>query len=143
MGVKLPYRSLLVVSCRYFASLAAEVADRGVGVTIACPGPIAGASTRSVFGPFGRVQKKEEQSGQSNKVSMERCCELVSRAAACGVHEAWIARHPVLLMGYLTRYCPSAANWLLRKIGPKRARALKEGKSGYSFNLATADRKAL
>jgi dehydrogenase/reductase SDR family member 7 len=27
----------------YFASMASEVAGRGVGVTIVCPGPIAGA----------------------------------------------------------------------------------------------------
>lgn len=129
--------------CRYFLSLSAEIADRGVGVTVACPGPIAGANVRSVFGPKGRIQKEEEQPGQNRKVPMERCCELVCRAAACGMQEAWIARHPVLLMGYLTQYWPSAAEWLLKRIGPKRARALKEGKNGYSLNLASTDKKAL
>ena len=129
-------------SCRYFASVAAEVADRGVGVTVACPGPIAGADTRTVFGPRGKVLKEEEKAGQGKKVPMERCCDLICRAAAFGVQEAWIARHPVLLVGYLTQYFPWASEWLLKRIGPKRARALKGGKSGYSYELANTGKKA-
>lgn len=54
------------------------------------------------------------------------------------MQEAWIAKHPVLLMGYLQQYVPAAAEVVLKKIGPKRARALREGKSGYSYNLASS-----
>lgn len=54
------------------------------------------------------------------------------------MQEAWIAKHPVLLMGYLQQYVPAAAEAVLHKIGPKRARALREGKSGYSYNLANS-----
>lgn len=57
------------------------------------------------------------------------------------MQEAWIARHPVLLIGYLAQYWPSAAEWVLKQIGPKRARALKEGKNGYSLNLASTGNK--
>lgn len=53
------------------------------------------------------------------------------------LQEAWIAKHPVLLMGYLQQYLPQVAQAVLRKVGPKRARALREGKSGYSYNLAS------
>jgi dehydrogenase/reductase SDR family member 7 len=120
----------------YFASVAAEVAGRGVGVTIACPGPIAGADVRSVFGAQGRMDKVEDDSSQKKKVPLRRCCELICRAAAYGVQEAWIARNPVLVMGYLTRYLPDVSEAILKKIGPKRARALREGKSGYSYDLA-------
>eukprot|EP00892_Ulva_mutabilis_P004882 jgi/Ulvmu1/2766/UM014_0224.1 len=126
----------------YFTSVAAEIADRGVGITVACPGPIAGADTRTVFGPYGKFIKEEDESGQSKKVPMDRCCELVSRAAAFGVQEAWIARHPVLLVGYLCLFFPIAAEWLIKKVGPKRMRALQQGKSGYNYDLTTTEKKA-
>lgn len=113
-----------------------------MGVTLVCPGPIAGDDTRSVFGAHGKFIKDEKNAGHAKKVSTERCCDLVCRAAAFGVQEAWIARHPVLFVGYLAQYFPFAAEWLLQLVGPGRARALKQGKSGYSFELANPGKKS-
>jgi dehydrogenase/reductase SDR family member 7 len=121
----------------YFATVAAETARRGVDVTIICPGPIAGDDVRTVFGPSGRVTKVEESSSQSKKVPLKRCCQLACDAMAHRVREAWIAGHPVLLIAYFCQYLPGVADWLLKKVGPKRARALREGKSGYDYSLAT------
>ncbi len=45
----------------YFASLATEIADSGVKVTIACPGPVAaapGAAPRAVYGPSGLLAQQ-------------------------------------------------------------------------------------
>ena len=118
----------------YFASVAAEVADRGVGVTVACPGPIAGEAARMVFGAHGRVEKNEKGS-KSKKVPISRCCQLICDAAAHGAPEVWIARHPVLAVAYLLRFAPAAGAALLARVGPKRARALSEGRSGYDYGL--------
>ena len=124
----------------YFASVAAEVADRGLGVTVACPGPIAGAAERTVFGATGKVQKIESVESNKKKVPDWRCCQLICDAAAHNVPEAWIARHPVLAIAYLMQYVPTAATALLARVGPKRARALSEGRSGYDYTLASKDK---
>jgi dehydrogenase/reductase SDR family member 7 len=115
----------------YFASVAAEMADRNVAVTVACPGPIDGAASRTVFGAKGRVEKVEGVEPSKKKVPAERCCQLICDAAAHGLPEAWIARHPVLAVAYLRQYAPALATALLARAGPKRARALSEGRSGY------------
>ena len=53
------------------------------------------------------------------------------RAIYHRVDEAWIARQPVLAVGYLFQYTPFG--WpLMKAVGPKRAMALKQGRSGYS-----------
>lgn len=100
----------------YFGSLATEVADRGVRVTLVCPGPInsegEGGSARSVYGTAGRVPLPA-QPRSSKKVDMPRCTQLVCAAAAHGVDEAWIARHPVLLAGAHSRVQVTWIEWLL------------------------------
>jgi dehydrogenase/reductase SDR family member 7 len=120
----------------YYMSVAAEVAERGVSVTVACPGPIAGERVRIVFGARGRIEKTEEATSTTQKVPMRRCCALICRAAAFNVREAWIARHPVLFIAYLACYMPAVATAVLARVGPKRARALSEGRSGYDYKLA-------
>lgn len=121
----------------YFATVAAEVADRCVGVTVVCPGPIAGEESRSVYGPQGRVTKQESARDQKKKVPLARCCQLVCDAAAHGRREAWIARQPVLGVAYLAQWLPGVAAALLARVGPKRARALSEGRSGYDYGLVS------
>ena len=85
----------------FFASVATEVADRGVTVTIACPGPIFSGSLepRTLFGPEGLVTRPADASGSSKKVTMARAVHLICSAAAHGLDEVWIAKHPVLLAG--------------------------------------------
>jgi dehydrogenase/reductase SDR family protein 7 len=47
------------------------------------------------------------------------------------MREVWIARHPVLLIGYLSQDAPWASAAVLRCIAPARAAALRAGRSGY------------
>ena len=86
----------------YFASLATEVCDRDVGITICCPGPVGSGSDvpveRSVYGPEGMITRTEEPRAKG-KVHPKRYAQLVANAAAHGVDECWIAKHPVLLVG--------------------------------------------
>ena len=120
----------------YYASVAAEVADRGIDVTVVCPGPVAGGSSRMVFGAQGRVEKQETAKENRKKIPAARCCDLICRAAAHCVQEAWIAKHPVLAIAYVKCVVPPLATKLLHQVGPKRARALSEGRSGYNYSLA-------
>lgn len=119
----------------YFLSIASELAGRCVGVTVVCPGPIGGETSRSVFGPSGRVVKAESEKDQKKKVPISRCCQLICDAVVHQVSEAWIARHPVLGLAYLMQWFPGAAVAVLARVGPKRAKALSEGRSGYDYDL--------
>ena len=120
----------------YFASLATEICDRGVGVTVCCPGPVSSGSdvpvTRSVFGPSGMITRTEEPKAKG-KTNPKRYAQLVANAAAHGVDECWIAKHPVLAVAHIQQYIPRLGYALLKKIGPKRARAVSTGKSGYDW----------
>ena len=56
---------------------------------------------------------------------------LIATAAYHRLDEAWIAFHPVLLMGYLSQYAPWLGMHVLKRVGAARARSLKSGGSGY------------
>lgn len=77
------------------------VVCRGIGVTIVCPGPVAlpvgEASTRSLYGPKGPIQRQEVP--DSKRMPASRAALLIANAMAAGVSECWLARQPVLLMG--------------------------------------------
>lgn len=119
----------------YFASLATELADKGIGVTIVCPGPVAPpageASPRSLYGPKGPIQRMEVP--DSKRMPASRAVQLIANAMAAGVSECWLARQPVLLMAYLMQYVPQVGLAVMKYVGPKRARALSSGQSGYNL----------
>jgi short-subunit dehydrogenase len=58
----------------YFTSLASEIADSGVSVTVCCPGPVAaaeGAAPRAVYGATGMItQQHQQQGGKPDKARM-------------------------------------------------------------------------
>ncbi|KAL6771473.1 hypothetical protein ACKKBG_A26525 [Auxenochlorella protothecoides x Auxenochlorella symbiontica] len=132
----------------YFGSLKAEMHGSGIGATICCPGPVAtglDGNARLVYGPLGLIEtvttvpSPDGEGSQlvaahssSGRTAVPRAVELIVRAAHRKMDEVWIARHPVLLVGYLTQYTPFLAWWILKKIGPGRARKLKSGGDGYS-----------
>jgi hypothetical protein len=57
-----------------------------------------------VYGATGLVQQQETGS-PSKRVKATRCAELIASAAAHGLAECWISKHPVLLM------CECLAAW--------------------------------
>ncbi|CAL8465292.1 g4827 [Coccomyxa elongata] len=120
----------------YFATLQSELNDRGITVTIACPGPIATGTEgtpRNVFGAEALTAKHEERGGARKRLAPPRVAELIARAAYNRADVTWIARHPVLLLGYLCQYWPTLGIWIMKKIGPLRAAQLKSGGSGYDL----------
>lgn len=128
----------------YFQSLNSELADSGVGATVCCPGPLAtggGGKPRMVYGPNGQIE--QAATGMSkNRVSAEKAAELIAAAAYHKLDEAWIAFHPVLLLGYLMQYVPTVGMAVLKKVGPGRVRQLRAGKSGYDLKGIMASKKS-
>lgn len=57
-----------------------------------------------------------------------------------GCLQVWIARQPVLVMGYLMQYLPWAGTAVLQRVGPSRARQLRDG-SGSGYDVAAMLRK--
>jgi dehydrogenase/reductase SDR family protein 7 len=122
----------------YLRSLASEVADSPVRVTIACPGPIATGTVdkpRVIFGADG-VQAPPApgapKRSKKGRLDPGRCAELVLAAAGHGVDEAWLSRHPVLLLMHVMQFFPAAGRALMRVVGPKRAHGMHTGESsGY------------
>jgi len=122
----------------YLRSLASEAADTPLRVTIACPGPIATGTDdkpRVIFGAEG-VQAPPApgapKRSSKGRLAPRRCAELVLAAAAHGVDEAWLSRHPVLLLMHVMQFAPPVGRALMRVVGPKRARGMHTGESsGY------------
>lgn len=118
----------------YFASLQTELSTRGVTVTICCPGPVATGSPeqpRAIYNGTGLISTSGSDKGSSKRMSPPRVAQLIGKATYHKLDECWIARHPVLLMGYLMQYFPSLGMAVMKKIGPGRAAQMKGGSSGY------------
>ncbi|XP_071732109.1 uncharacterized protein [Rutidosis leptorrhynchoides] len=112
----------------YFHSLRSELYQKGIMVTVVCPGPIetSSAPDMSTSGQKGVKEKR---------VSSERCAELTLVAASHGLKEAWISYQPVLGVMYLVQYMPSVGFWLMDKIGAKRVVVARQKGNTYSMNL--------
>ncbi|KAI3750884.1 hypothetical protein L2E82_21776 [Cichorium intybus] len=113
----------------YFHSLRSEFYQKGIMVTIVCPGPIATSNAP------GQSAVKEK------RVSSERCAELTLVAASHGLKEAWISYQPVLAVMYVVQYMPSVGFWLMDKIGAKRVEAAAQKGNTYSMNLLFGRKK--
>ncbi|CAN6895538.1 unnamed protein product [Brassica oleracea] len=101
----------------YFHSLRSEFYQKGIKVTVVCPGPI---ETPNGTG----TSTSEGKNSPEKRVSSERCAELTIIAASHNLKEAWISYQPVLLVMYLvqyiglgSRYMPSLGLWLMDKVG--------------------------
>ncbi|KAF2549327.1 hypothetical protein F2Q70_00024070 [Brassica cretica] len=94
----------------YFHSLRPEFYQKGIKVTVVCPGPI---ETPNGTG----TSTSEDKNSPEKRVSSERCAELTIIAASHNLKEAWISYQPVLLVMYLVQYMPSLGLWLMDKVG--------------------------
>lgn len=118
----------------YFHSLRSEFYQKGIMVTVVCPGPIetSSAPDTSTSGQKGVKEKR---------VSSERCAELTLVAASHGLKEAWISYQPVLAVMYLVQYMPSVGFWLMDKVGAKRVETAAQKGNTYSINLLFGQKK--
>ncbi|KAL4322390.1 hypothetical protein AHAS_Ahas14G0205700 [Arachis hypogaea] len=88
----------------YFSSLRSELSQKGIRVTVVCPGPIATSNNAG-----SRVPSEK-------RVPAEKCAELTIIAATHGLKEAWISYQPVLAVMYLVQYMPTVGHWVMDKV---------------------------
>ncbi|ESQ49768.1 hypothetical protein EUTSA_v10021121mg [Eutrema salsugineum] len=112
----------------YFHSLRSEFFQKGIKVTVVCPGPI---ETSNGTG----TSTSEDKKSPEKRVSSERCAELTIIAASHNLKEAWISYQPVLLVMYLVQYIPPLGFWLMDKVGGKRVEVAEKKGNTYSWNL--------
>ncbi|KAL9233520.1 hypothetical protein vseg_008506 [Gypsophila vaccaria] len=112
----------------YFHSLRSELFQKGIKVTVVCPGPI-DTSKNSGAGSLEQAKSTEK------RVSSERCAQLTIIAASHGLKEVWISYQPVLAVMYLVQYMPTVGFWLMDKIGQRRVEAAAQKGNTYSLGL--------
>ncbi|KAJ3671524.1 hypothetical protein LUZ60_007603 [Juncus effusus] len=110
----------------YFHTLRSELCQKGIKVTVVCPGPI----------------ETEGSGSHEKRVSVERCAELIIIAATHGLNEAWISYHPVLFVMYLVQYMPTIGYWFMDKIGANRIDAAAKKGNAYSWRLFFGQKKS-
>lgn len=111
----------------YFHTLRSELCQKGIKVTVVCPGPIRTANDSEATAS-GNVSSQKY-------VSSERCAELTIIAATHGLKEVWISNQPVLAVMYLVQYMPTIGYWLMDKIGGKRVELAAQKGNTYSLSL--------
>ena len=161
MAVKCPapgqatYAATKAALSAFCHSLRGEVADRGVSVTVAHPGPIAtglGGQTRVIFGATlakstcdtaadaaadaaaaadptrgAKVGKKER------RLDATLVAKRIAAGAALGLDEVVLATQPIMLLRNFMQFVPSVGFRVLNKVGPKRTRAARLGVSMYEL----------
>ncbi|QCE12459.1 dehydrogenase/reductase SDR family member 7 [Vigna unguiculata] len=114
----------------YFHTLRSELCQKGIRVTVVCPGPIETSNNAGSKVP------------SEKRVSSEKCVELTIIAATHGLKEAWISYQPVLAVMYLVQYMPSVGYWLMDKVGKNRVEAAEKKGNTYSLSLLFGKKKA-
>jgi dehydrogenase/reductase SDR family protein 7 len=120
----------------YFLSMETELHDRGIEVSVICPGPVdAGdnGGNRMVYGKDGMMEQKNKSKSRA-RVSLDMFARMVLRAVYNKINVCMISNHPVLLMGYVMQYAPRIAMKVLRKAGPGRVKQLETG-SGTGYDV--------
>eukprot|EP00951_Prasinocladus_malaysianus_P048504 scaffold659319_cov52-Prasinocladus_malaysianus.AAC.1 len=64
-----------------------------------------------------------------SRVTQDRVAELLGAAVYHNCPEVLVARHPVLALSYVFRFLPALGWYIMKKVGPKRARAVNDGRS--------------
>mmetsp|Transcript_13579 Transcript_13579/g.20263 ORF Transcript_13579/g.20263 Transcript_13579/m.20263 type:complete len:323 (-) Transcript_13579:170-1138(-) len=104
----------------FFDSFRMEMYPR-INVLIACPGPVVSEIAKFAHG-------KAATEFDSNKMPTKRCSYLMTLASFYNYDEVWISRNPELFFTYLLQYVPRLGHALGRRLGPKRVKALQQGR---------------
>ncbi|XVF41441.1 hypothetical protein PTKIN_Ptkin01aG0280100 [Pterospermum kingtungense] len=119
----------------YFHSLRSELCQKGIKVTVVCPGPIETSNGSGATTSGTKISSE-------TRVSAERCAELTIIAASHGLKEVWISYQPVLAVMYLVQYMPTIGYWLMDKVGARRVEAAAQKGNTYSLSLLFGKKKA-
>ena len=78
---------------------------------------------------FVDTPRAASDKGKEKRLPVRRCAELIVKAGAHDLMEAWISYQPILLLLYLMQYVPSLVFYILNKFGPKRVSSYNQGSS--------------
>ncbi|XP_050037444.1 dehydrogenase/reductase SDR family member 7-like [Dermacentor andersoni] len=93
----------------YFEGLWSEVFDKGINVTLVCPGPVATPIRQKCFSDvLGKTESfKPAPAGKSNKMAPSRAAQLIVLAVANKLDEIWFGPQPFVVYAYLAQYFPT------------------------------------
>jgi dehydrogenase/reductase SDR family protein 7 len=121
-----------------------EIADSGVTVHMVCPGPVDTPYFKRHFGAaIGKAPDTSQDAGKKDptRVTSERCAYLTIVALANRLDEVWISKNPILFFTYILQYCPNIGVWLGKRLGNKRAKAVKAGKKVIDASFFSSTKK--
>ncbi|KAL1435201.1 hypothetical protein MTO96_011125 [Rhipicephalus appendiculatus] len=93
----------------YFEGLWSEVFDKGINITMVCPGPVATPIRQKCFSDvLGKTESfKPAPPGKSNKMAPTRAAQLIVLAVANKLEEIWFGPQPFVVYAYLAQYFPT------------------------------------
>jgi hypothetical protein len=83
-----------------------------------------------VFDPEAEARMKKEN---AKRLDAGYVARKIAAGAALGLDEVVLARQPIMLLRNFLQFIPTVAHRVLCKVGPKRARAAREGTSMYEL----------
>lgn len=101
----------------FFESLQAEYGNKGIQVTIICPGRVRTNISYNALDING-VKHARMDAGQAKGLSSEKAAEKILRAIAKGKREVLVGRNE-LLMVYVKRFFPALCAKLAAKLSPQ------------------------
>lgn len=93
----------------YFEGLWSEVFDKGINITLVCPGPVATPIRQKCFSDvLGKTESfKPVPPGKSNKMTPARAGQLIVLGLANKLEEIWFGPQPFVIYAYLAQYFPT------------------------------------
>ncbi|KAK7104073.1 dehydrogenase/reductase SDR family member 7-like [Littorina saxatilis] len=111
----------------WFETLRVEGNEFNLNVTMLCPGPVFSNLLETAFTEQpGKVVGGSMKEGEK-RMATERCAELCAVAIANKLDEAWISLQPILISLYAAQYMPTVFRSVMKGIGMKQLRKLREG----------------
>ncbi len=98
----------------YFDTLRMELAAKNISIISVCPGPVDTPFLRNLFTEkLATVSAPSQTREGGNRVTVERCANLIAATMANNLKEVWISKQPILLFVYTTQFFPILAKWLV------------------------------
>lgn len=96
-----------------------ELAEKNISILSVCPGPIDTPFMHNLFTEklSAPVEPGVPTRAAGDRISVERCVELIATTMANKLEEVWISKHPILLFVYLNQFLPTLAKWSVRAVG--------------------------
>jgi len=100
----------------YFESLRAELKDKGIHITMVCPGRIRTNISFHALAADGSAHNQLDP-GQEEGIPADKCARIIMQAAERKKAEIYIGKEQILI--YLNRYFPALFRRMVQNINPQ------------------------